>query len=1000
MRLGIFVNDQLNLLRHYRWIDGLRILVLAVLYFAGARFGLEFASFGGNVTLIWPPTGIALAALLIYGWRLWPGIVLGACLSAISSSHSGIFALSQIIASLGETLIAVWLIRNIRGFDFSLTRLQDVMGLIGYGALLSTVFAAVIGSVGLLSIGSLQGYGFWKSVLLWWMGDALSVLVITPLLLSLKSVPIHWSWARKGEAAALCIVLSLTSLVVFFEWLPGGIGFQPRAFILFPLVTWAALSFRLSGVTLTVFFITVASLLGAMNGVGAFAKDFAHGSIINYWLYITIISSSNLMLCGVYSGRLQSESRLRDQLQLYNALIQAQSDVGEGVMVIENARIVYTNHAMTHISGYTVEEMLAFDSFLQLLSPSEHERVRDKHRKRLLGEPVERRYEVMGLHKDGHPINYEIAVSLMKTKSGGVRMTIVVLDITARKQAETNLVLAHQVFSHATEGILITDADQRILEANKGFEEITGYTREEVIGKTRDMLKSGQNDAAFHTQVWDCVHRDGQWQGEIWNRRKSGEIYPEWLSLSQVKDENGAVINYIAVFTDITLRKESEQRLQFLANHDALTKLPNRMLLQERIDHALRLAQRNKTQLAVLFIDLDRFKVINDTLGHDAGDQLLLETSHRLIGCLRDSDTIARQGGDEFVVLLEEFGEDVQYLAGVARKVMAVLTQPFTLMGQEIFISASIGISVYPRDGQDMNTLLKNADIAMYRAKEHGKNAYHFYASDCNVHSFERLALENSLRKALERNEFVLHYQPKVDLVTDSIVGAEALVRWMHPEFGMVPPAKFIPLAEETGLIAAIGEWVLREACRQNRAWQEAGLPLITMGVNLSGGQFRDDNLHHVIASALAYSGMQPIYLELEITESMIMQNPERAASILQGFREMGMHTSIDDFGTGYSSLGYLKRFPLDALKIDRSFVQDVPGDLDDVAITQAIIGLAHSLGLKVVAEGVETEAQLDFLRRQRCEQIQGYIYSKPLPADEFAMLLEAGPFEKLGNGS
>lgn len=988
----------MNLPRYYRWVDGLRILALGALYFVGARFGLEFASFGGNVTLIWPPTGIALAALLIYGVRIWPGVVLGACLSAISSSHSVIFTMGQVLASLGETLIAVGLIKRIRGFDLSLNRLPDVIGLIGYGALFSTMFAAAIGSLSLLAIGNIHASQFLTSMLIWWMGDALSVLVITPLLLSLKAVPIDWSWIRKGEAAILCALLGIMTIVAFFEWVPTGLEVHPRAFVLFPLVTWAALSFRLPGVTLTIFFITFMSLMGAMGGLGAFADDFAHGNIVNYWLYIAILSSSNLMLSSVYSGRLQSEAKLRDQLQLYNALIQAQSDVGEGVMVVENGKIIYANHATTHISGYTMEEMLSFDSFLQLFSPSEHERVREKHQKRLLGEPVERRYEVIGLHKSGHTIHFEIAVSLMKTKDNGVRMTVVVLDITARKQAEANLLLAHQVFSHAAEGILITDANQRILEANKGFEEITGYTREEVVGKMREVLTFGSHDAAFHAEIWDSVHRNGQWQGEVWNRRKSGEIYPEWLSLSQVKDEGGEVINYIAVFTDITLRKESEQRLQFLATHDALTRLPNRMLLQERIDHALRLAQRNKTQLAVLFIDLDRFKVINDTLGHDAGDQLLLQASHRLVNCLRESDTIARQGGDEFVVLLEEFSEDVQYLAGVARKVMDVLMQPFTLMGQEVFISASIGISIYPQDGRDMSTLLKNADIAMYRAKEQGKNTYHFYASDCNVHSFERLALENSLRKALERNELTLHYQPKVDLATGNIVGAEALVRWRHPELGMVPPAKFIPLAEETGLIVVIGEWVLREACMQNRAWQDAGLPLITMGVNLSGGQFRDDNLRHVIASALAYSGMQPIYLELEITESMIMQNPERAISVLQGFREMGMHTSIDDFGTGYSSLGYLKRFPLDALKIDRSFVRDVPGDQDDVAITKAIIGLAHSLGLKVVAEGVETEAQLDFLRRQRCEQIQGFIYSKPLPAEEFAMLLEANSLRSMAS--
>jgi diguanylate cyclase (GGDEF)-like protein len=418
-------------------------------------------------------------------------------------------------------------------------------------------------------------------------------------------------------------------------------------------------------------------------------------------------------------------------------------------------------------------------------------------------------------------------------------------------------------------------------------------------------------------------------------------------------------------------------------------------LLQSRVEHALRLAQRNQTQMAVLFIDLDRFKVINDTLGHHVGDLLLLQVSSRLMDCLRETDTIARQGGDEFVVLLEEFGDDLQYLAAVARKIMAALTQPFTLMGQEIFISASIGISVYPQDGQDMSTLLKNADIAMYRSKEQGKNTFQFYTSDTNVHTFERLAMENSLRKALERKEFVLYYQPKIDLATNAIVGAEALLRWNHPNLGMVPPDQFIPLAEETGVIVPIGEWVLREACFQNHAWQEAGLPLITIAVNLSAGQFRDESLRSIIASAVVESGLQPSYLELEITESMIMHNPERAVAILNSFKEMKMHSSIDDFGTGYSSLGYLKRFPVDSLKVDRSFIRDVPADLDDVAITKAIIALAHSLNLKVIAEGVETTEQLDLLRSLKCDQIQGYIFSKPVPAEEFAKLLKAAPFSK-----
>lgn len=982
----------MNFLPKYDRTDLLRILALAALYFIGARVGVSFATLGSKITLIWPPTGIALAAILIFGVRLWPGVLLGAAMSALFNSYGAVFIAGQVAASLSETLLGAWLLRRIPGFDIALIRLKDVVGLLLLAAGGATAVAALIGTSSLALSGSIPWASFWSVSHTWWMGDAISVLVFTPLLLSLKAVPIDWSRLREGEVAILSALLMAMSLTVFFGWMQEEITFHPRAFVLFPLVAWAALSFRLRGAAMATFFVAVMALWSASNGLGDFADDFARLNIVNYGLYILIIASTSLILSGVYSSRARSEAKLKEQLDLYNSLIRAQSDIGEGVIVLEEGRIVYANEAISRISGYTLEEIHGLDSFLELLHPADRERVMRIHHSRLQGEAAESRYEVLGLHRNGNTVSLEFAVAVTRTANMATRVTVAVLDITARKEAEARLKLVEHVFENTTEGILVTDADEVILEVNQGFEQITGYTREDVIGKTPQFLRSGQHDDAFFQTMQESIVQNGAWEGEIWNRRKSGEVYPEWLSIRAVKNDDGAVINYTAVFSDITLRKESEQRLNFLANHDALTKLPNRALLQERIDHALHIAQRNRTQIAILFIDLDRFKVINDTLGHHAGDLLLLECASRLQACLRESDTIARQGGDEFVVLLEDFGEDVQFLTAVARKIMATLTQSFVLLGQEVFISASIGISIFPQDGHDLGTLLKNADIAMYRAKEQGKNNYQFYASDSNVHSFERLALENSLRRALERDEFVLYYQPKVDLKTDTIVGAEALVRWMHADMGMVPPAQFIPLAEETGLIVQIGEWVLREACRQNSAWRMAGLPSIAVAVNLSGGQFRNDKLPQTIASALTWSGLEPSGLELEITESMIMHNPERAAAILREFRDMGIQTSIDDFGTGYSSLGYLKRFPVNTLKVDRSFVQDVPGDLDDTAITQAIIALAHSLNLKVVAEGVETEAQLEFLRHQRCEQVQGYIYSKPLPAEKFAELLVAGP--------
>jgi diguanylate cyclase (GGDEF)-like protein len=434
-------------------------------------------------------------------------------------------------------------------------------------------------------------------------------------------------------------------------------------------------------------------------------------------------------------------------------------------------------------------------------------------------------------------------------------------------------------------------------------------------------------------------------------------------------------------------RKQAEERVRHLAHYDELTRLPNRTMFNERLGHAIAHARRTERSLAVLFIDLDRFKNINDTLGHEAGDGVLREVADRLRSCLRESDTVGRLGGDEFVVLIEEPPQPLN-ASMVAQKILAALGTPFSVQAQEFHVTASIGISSYPNDGADLQTLMKNADIAMYRAKEQGKNNFQFYSAHINLHSIERLTLESSLRRALERDEFLLHYQPKLDIGSGRITGVEALVRWQQPAQGLIPPAQFIQLAEETGLIVPIGEWVLKTACAQNRAWQERGWPPVRIAVNLSPRQFAHENLVEDVARVLQQTGLDPAFLELEITEGVVMHNPEQAVILLKRLKALGIHLSIDDFGTGYSSLNYLKRFPLDTLKIDRTFIRDLPGDSDDAAITQAIIAMAHSLRLSVVAEGVETAEQLSFLRDYKCDEIQGYYFCKPQPESDIAPLL------------
>ena len=558
-----------------------------------------------------------------------------------------------------------------------------------------------------------------------------------------------------------------------------------------------------------------------------------------------------------------------------------------------------------------------------------------------------------------------------------------------RKRAEEQLHLAANAMKNSAEGIAMYDADRRIVFINESFTTITGYSADEVLGKHSDFLRSGQDEAAFYEQLWETVSQKGRWQGEVWRRRKNGEIYPELRSVSAITDKTGKTTNYVVVFTDIAQFKEYEERLKFMAHHDPLTHLPNRVLFQDRCNEALLRAQRHGTLAAILFVDLDRFKTINDSLGHPTGDALLQAAAGRLGECVRASDTVARSGGDEFTILLDEL-RDAEDAAVVAQKILEALQRPFVLSGHELVISASIGISSFPVDGTNTEALLKNADAAMYRAKEQGRNAYRFFSGEMNAHALETLLLTNSLRFALERDELLLNYQPRVELAGKRIVCVEALIRWKRADGELVSPSRFIPLAEDTGLIVPIGEWVIRTACKQLRAWHDAGYTHLQMAVNLSARQLSEDNIAQRIGSIVAEAGLDARCLEIEITESMIMQDVEGAVKVLRALHAIGLPLAIDDFGTGYSSLSYLKRFPIYSLKIDQSFVRGIPADQDDVAITRTIVAMAKGLKLHVIAEGVETAAQADFLTSLDCDEAQGFFFSKPVPVPELEALLRA----------
>ncbi|MDD3325881.1 MAG: EAL domain-containing protein [Zoogloea sp.] len=698
--------------------------------------------------------------------------------------------------------------------------------------------------------------------------------------------------------------------------------------------------------------------------------------------------------CLDITDRRNTEAELRDREQHMRTLLSA---MGEGVILRDaTGQVQSYNAAAAELLGLKPEEMSSWQA--------------DDGRLRYFDENGDlypaRNFPSMRALLSGKPNTGTLGVErpdgsrrwlwinakpFFDDESGELRGVVSTLaDITLNREHEEQRRLALTVFRNSVEAIVVTDAEERILSVNQAFTEVTGYAAEDVIGQTPRLLGSGIHGREFYEAMWHDLRILGAWKGEIQDRRKDGSLYPASLSISTVRDSNSRITHYVAVFSDITERKASEARIAYLAQHDALTGLPNRALLQDRLDQALAQATRQGKRIALMFLDLDRFKTINDSLGHVTGDKLLQRVAERLRQCVRETDTVSRQGGDEFIIVLT--GIDSPDEAGrVAAKILDQLDPAFDVDGQQLRTSFSIGIALFPEDGASPESLMKNADTAMYHAKESGRNTYRFFDERMNVNTLERLQLENGLRQALDRGELQLAYQAQVDLASGRIIGVEALLRWASATLGQVPPSRFIPLAEECGLIIPIGDWVLREACRQARRWQDAGLAPVPVGVNLSALQFRRSDIVAGVAAALAESGLDGRWLELELTESLLMESGPEVIVTLGKLKALGVRLSIDDFGTGYSSLAYLKRFPVDRLKIDQSFVRDLADDPDDAVIIRAIIQLGHNLRLEVIAEGTETVEQMDFLRREGCTAAQGYLFSRPVPPEAIPALLERG---------
>ncbi len=651
---------------------------------------------------------------------------------------------------------------------------------------------------------------------------------------------------------------------------------------------------------------------------------------------------------------------------------------------IEENKLYLSQHFESML-GYAPGEIGdSIFSLKALIHPKDFEHTRTRLQQHLAGNSDIFESEHRLKHKNGDWIWMYGRGKIVNrdTKNKPTRMVGTQTDISERKKTEEQLRQTALVFETIAEAVVICDENNRIISVNQAFSDITGYTKDEAIGANPSILQSGKHDTVFYSEMWNSIINNGSWQGEIWNRNKEGEIYPEWLSIATIRGTDGNIDRYIAVFSDITKRKEDEELIRYQANYDALTELPNRHLLMDRLGFELQRANRDNTMVALLFIDLDRFKPINDTYGHMVGDQLLWEVSKRLTSHVRESDMVARLGGDEFTIILPNIA-DISEVEHMTSRILNEIAHPFDLDGRELFISASIGITIYPDDATDISTLMTNADNAMYQAKEDGRNTFCFFTAEMNEHAKEMLRIENDLHHAIQKNELIPYFQPILDINTNEVIAAEVLLRWKHPELGIIMPESFIPITEAAGLIVYIGKWLLEVVCCQVMRWRNQGINLQRICVNISGRQFRD-SLLYIVENALKSSGLEPECLELEVIETVLLEENRQNANILNSLYEMGVRLSIDDFGTGYSSLSYLKKFPFDVLKINRSFISGLPNNKDDSALVDTMISMAHKLDLEVVAEGVETEEQLDYLRSQGCNMAQGFYFAKPMPAKKF----------------
>lgn len=983
----------LNFLPIFSWRDWPKIAWLALVYALLAKAVLAFLTEDGVTSIVWPPSGLALAALLLGGVKYWPGVLLGAFAGNLMAGSSALVSMAIASGNTLEAITGLWLLTRMGAFDCGLKRLIHYLCLCRM-ALLSALVSAGVGSASLWLAGLLPPEALVHNFVKWWQGDVLGIILVTPLILVWRRLPEGWFSQRRSLETLSCFALALlVGQVVFMGWLHDSVGSFGRPYVMFVFVAWAAVSFGMHGASLLIGVVALQALAGSFLGEGDFAASFSRAGLTGFWLYMLVLSVVGMALAVLIAERMQIEQSLstaNDNLAGREALLQQIQDTASvGIFLVNmEGRITHANQFMAELFRWPLDALIG-QEYTALVHPDEREVGRQR-----MAALLQSQITAVDLERHYWRADQSGFWGHLKGKRffdvGGKQLGLVgvIADITERKQAEEEMELASVVYQSSGEAMMVTDADGTIVAVNPAFTQVTGYLPNEVIGRTPQVLRSGRHDKAFYQSMWKALATTGTWRGEIWDRRKNGEIYPKLLTITTTFNEAGLPLRRVALFYDITDKKKSEEVIWRQANFDSLTGLPNRQMFMDRLEQEIKKSHRAALPLALMFLDLDRFKEINDTLGHDMGDMLLKETARRLSSCVRESDTVARLGGDEFTIILGELDE-IGSVERIAQDILRRLAKPFSLGDELVYMTTSIGITLYPDDSDRVDALIKHADQAMYAAKALGRNRYSYFTPSMQESAQNRMRLANDLRSALAGNEFRVYYQPIVSMATGAIHKAEALIRWQHPVRGLVSPAEFIPIAEDTGMIIDIGDWVFYEAVRQVQKWRAAYCPDFQISVNKSPIQFRrDGSTHGPWVEHMQKQGLPGQGITVEITEGLLMEAGTTVSNHLLGFRDAGIQVSLDDFGTGYSSLSYLKKFDIDYLKIDQAFVRNLAPESHDMALCEAIIVMAHKLGIKVIAEGVETEVQRDLLTAAGCDFGQGYHYSRPVPAEAFERLL------------